>query len=123
MSKQSDGLANPFQTLTPFKADPHKKYYSLPALEKATGKPIHRLPVSIRILLESLLRNCDGKKVKEEDILRLASWSGKNTDEGDVPFMVARVILQDFTGVPLLVDLAAMRDAAARFGADPEKIE
>ncbi len=88
-------------------------FYSLPALEKQKIGPISRLPVSIRIMLESLLRNCDGKKVTEEDVKRLANWNPTAPYEGDVPFCVSRVILQDFTGVPLLVDLAAMRDAVA----------
>lgn len=91
------------------------QYYSLPDL---VGRH-SRLPVSIRIMLESLMRNCDGKKVREEDIKRLAHYNAKNPDPKDVPFCVARVILQDFTGVPLLVDLAAMRDAVS----DPKKIE
>jgi len=91
------------------------KYYSLPDLLGPTS----RLPVSIRIMLESLMRNCDGKKVRDEDIQRLAKWNPHKPDPKDVPFVVARVILQDFTGVPLLVDLAAMRDAVS----DPKKIE
>ncbi len=90
-------------------------YYSLPDL---LG-PQSRLPVSIRIMLESLMRNCDGKKVREEDIQRLAKYNARKPDPKDVPFCVARVILQDFTGVPLLADLAAMRDAVS----DPKKIE
>lgn len=97
------------------------EYYSLPELEKKVPG-ISRLPVSIRIMLESLMRNCatsNGKKVTEEDVLRLAKWNGKKPDLSDVPFCVSRVILQDFTGVPLLVDLAAMRDAAK----DPKQIE
>lgn len=97
-------------------------YYSLPDLERSFPK-IGRLPVSIRIMLESLMRNCDGKRVSKEDIERLANWNAKNPDPGDVPFCVARVILQDFTGVPLLVDLAAMRDAVADQKKDPKKIE
>jgi len=98
-------------------------YYSLPALQEATQIKIDRLPVSIRILLESLLRNCDGFRVKEEDILRLAGWSGKEIPKGEIPFMVARVLLQDFTGVPLIVDMAAMRDAAKSQGFNPNTIE
>ncbi|HSX11082.1 MAG TPA: aconitate hydratase [Chlamydiales bacterium] len=90
-------------------------YYSLPDL---LG-PTTRLPVSIRIMLESLMRNCDGKKVREEDVQRLAKWNAHKPGESDVPFCVARVLLQDFTGVPLLVDLAAMREVVA----DPKKIE
>lgn len=98
-------------------------YYSLPALEEAKVGPISRLPVSIRIMLESLLRNCDGQRVREEDVKRLANWNAKTPDTGDVPFVVSRVILQDFTGVPLLVDLAAMRDAVAKRKLSPGLIE
>lgn len=98
-------------------------FYSLPALEKQKIGPISRLPVSIRIMLESLLRNCDGKKVTEEDVKRLANWNPTEPYEGDVPFCVSRVILQDFTGVPLLVDLAAMRDAVAEKKHDAKLIE
>src|SRR5438105_12118137 len=98
-------------------------FYSLPALEEARLGPISRLPVCLRIILESMLRNCDGKKVEEHDIRALASWkpTGPRTDE--VPFVVARIVLQDFTGVPLLVDLAAMRSAAAHLGKNPKIIE
>ncbi len=97
--------------------------YSLPALEKAGVGKISRLPVSIRIVLESVLRNCDGKKVSEQHIRELANWkpNGERTEE--IPFVVARIVLQDFTGVPLLADLAAMRDAAAKAGKDPKVIE
>jgi aconitate hydratase len=116
-------LPNPFNTLKSLKDDQKRYYYSLPALEDAGLGKISRLPVSIRVLLESLLRNCDGKKVREEDIKKLASWSGKSPVQGDVPFVVARVILQDFTGVPLLVDLAVMRDAVADQGFDAGKVE
>jgi aconitate hydratase len=98
-------------------------YYSLPSLEEQNIGPISRLPVSIRIMLESLLRNCDGKKVREEDVRLLANWNPKRPHLGDVPFVVSRVILQDFTGVPLLVDLAAMRDAVAKRGLNPMLIE
>ena len=99
------------------------QFYSLPALGEALGVNLSRLPVSIRIVLESVLRNCDGKKVTEEHIRQLANWAptGQRTDE--IPFVVARVVLQDFTGVPLLADLAAMRNVAARMGANAKKIE
>lgn len=97
-------------------------YFSLPKLAEKFPS-VTRLPISIRIILESLLRNLDGKKVREEDIARLAQWNSKTPAAVDVPFCVARVILQDFTGVPLLVDLAAMRDAMAEKGLDPKKIE
>jgi aconitate hydratase len=115
-------LANPFNTLKSLENNQQiYHYYSLPALEEATQIPIHRLPVSIRIMLESVLRNCDGDHVQEEDILNLAKWDPGSACE--VPFIVARVILQDFTGVPLIVDLAAMRDAVAKQGFDPKIIE
>src|SRR6201991_2313204 len=98
-------------------------YYSLPALEeKGLGK-ISRLPVSIRIVLESLLRNCDGKKVTEKDVATLAAWNAKSPAPEEIPFVVARIVLQDFTGVPLLVDLAAMRTAVANLKKNPKIIE
>ncbi|MCB1149528.1 MAG: aconitate hydratase, partial [Chlamydiia bacterium] len=103
--------------------NPDRIYYSLPALEeKGLGK-IGRLPVSIRILLESVLRHCDGETVTEEDVKRLAAWDYKNPSKAEVPFTVARVLLQDFTGVPLLVDLASMRDAVSALGKNPKLIE
>ena len=86
------------------------KFYSLPALEADGIGPISRLPVSIRVVLESVLRNCDGKKVLAEDVRTLANWNAKAPKQVEIPFVVARIVLQDFTGVPLLVDLAAMRD-------------
>src|SRR5882762_9699612 len=102
----------------------HKgQFYSLPALEKAGLGAISRLPVSIRIVLESILRNCDGKKVSEANVRALASWTPKAQRTEEIPFVVARIVLQDFTGVPLLVDLAAMRSAAARLGKNPKIIE
>ncbi|HSW87367.1 MAG TPA: aconitate hydratase [Rhabdochlamydiaceae bacterium] len=116
-------LPNPFNTLKTLNKDETRYYYSLPALEEQGIAKLRRLPVSIRIMLESLLRNCDGKRVKEEDVLTLAKWNAANPGEADVPFVVSRVILQDFTGVPLLVDLAAMRDAVAGQGADAKIIE
>ncbi len=97
--------------------------YSLPALEAAGVGKISRLPVSIRIVLESVLRNCDGKKVTEAHVRQLANWQPNAPRTAEIPFVVARIVLQDFTGVPLLVDLAAMRDAAARLGRDPKVIE
>jgi aconitate hydratase len=99
------------------------KFYSLPALEEAGHAQISRLPVSIRIVLESVLRNCDGKKIAEKDVLNLARWNAKKPADEEIPFIVARIVLQDFTGVPLLVDLAAMRDAVATLGKDPQLIE
>src|ERR1700738_674210 len=98
-------------------------YYSLPALEeKGLGK-ISQLPVSIRIVLESVLRNCDGKKVAEKDVGALANWNAREPANEEIPFVVARIVLQDFTGVPLLVDLAAMRAAVAKLNRDPKTIE
>src|SRR5436190_4344082 len=97
--------------------------YSLPALEKQGIGPISRLPISIRIVLESVLRNCDGKKVSEQDVKTLANWNAKKPAQVEIPFVVARVVLQDFTGVPLLVDLAAMRSTVSRLGRDPKMIE
>jgi len=97
--------------------------YSLPALEKAGIGNISRLPVSIRIVLESVLRNCDGKKVTEQHVRELANWKPTADRTEEIPFVVARIVLQDFTGVPLLADLAAMRDAAAKAGKDPKVIE
>lgn len=116
-------LINPFNTLKSLSRDKKRYYYSLPALQQQGLCKIDHLPVSIRIILESLLRNCDGKKVKEEDVLRLGNWSPKKHSPGDIPFVVSRVLLQDFTGVPLLVDLAAMRDAVAKNGFDPKLVE
>jgi len=97
--------------------------YSLPALEQAGVGNIPRLPVSIRIVLESVLRNCDGKKVTEQHVRQLANWQPNAERTQEIPFVVARIVLQDFTGVPLLADLAAMRDAAAKQGKDPKIIE
>src|ERR1700731_116825 len=99
------------------------RYYSLPALEEAGIGPVSRLPVSLRIVLESVLRNCDEKKVTEKDVTTLARWNAKHPAEEEIPFIVARIVLQDFTGVPLLVDLAAMRGAVAQVGQDPKIIE
>src|SRR5499426_1579640 len=111
---------NLHNTLQSFKSG---KLYSLPALGKALNVNVSRLPVSIRIVLESVLRNCDGKKVTEAHVKELASWkpAAKRTEE--IPFVVARIVLQDFTGVPLLVDLAAMRNVAERMGRNPKIIE
>ncbi|RTZ69418.1 MAG: aconitate hydratase AcnA [Verrucomicrobia bacterium] len=99
------------------------KFYSLPALAEAGLGDISRLPVCIRLVLESVLRNCDGQKVTEENIRQLAGWQAKAQRTEEIPFTVARIVLQDFTGVPLLVDLAAMRSAAARLGKNPKIIE
>lgn len=113
-------LRNTFNTLKTLHG---KHYYSLPALESEGFGNISRLPVSLRIMLESLLRHCDGIRVKEEDIMRLAAWEKRGLSKGEAPFVVARVLLQDFTGVPLVVDLAAMRDAVADQKENPSLIE
>lgn len=98
-------------------------YYSLPALEEIGVGVVSRLPVSIRVVLESLLRNCDGETVTQEDVRALANWNASEPSDREIPFVVSRILLQDFTGVPLLVDLAAMRDAVANLGSDPSLIE
>ncbi len=103
--------------------DTQSAFYSLPALAAAGIGNISRLPVSIRIVLESVLRNCDGKKVTEAHVRQLANWQPNAPRTEEIPFVVARIVLQDFTGVPLLADLAAMRDAAASMGKDPKIIE
>ncbi|OIR17233.1 aconitate hydratase [mine drainage metagenome] len=97
--------------------------YSLPALEAAGVGKVSRLPVSIRIVLEAVLRNYDDKKVSEAHVRQLANWQPNAPRTAEIPFVVARIVLQDFTGVPLLADLAAMRDAAAQQGKDPKVIE
>jgi len=116
---------NLFGTLQTFELGNGKpgKFYSLPALEKAGVGPVSKLPVSIRLVLESVLRNCDGKKVHEANIKELANWKATETRTAEIPFVVARIVLQDFTGVPLLVDLAAMRTAVAKLGKNPKIIE
>ena len=98
------------------------RLYSLPVLAQQFPQ-IHRLPVSIRIVLESVLRHCDGRKVGVEHVQQLAQWQPHAARKDEIPFVVSRVVLQDFTGVPLLVDLAAMRSTAQRLGQDPQKIE
>ena len=117
--------SDPFKTLRSF--EPSKgtqaSYYSLPALEEQGIGKISRLPFSIRVVLESVLRNCDGKKVHDKDVKALAAWNAKAPAPEEIPFVVARIVLQDFTGVPLLVDLAAMRSAVARLGGKPGIIE
>ena len=111
-------------TLKGFKTASGKegKFYSLPALAQQFPQ-IQRLPVSIRIVLESVLRNCDGRKVTPEHVEQLARWAPNAERKDEIPFVVSRVVLQDFTGVPLLADLAAMRSVAAKLGKNPKKIE
>src|SRR5438105_8587587 len=116
---------NTFNTLDKFDLGTGKQgqFYSLPKLEKAGIGNVSKLPVSIRIVLESVLRNVDGKKVTEENVRALANWKPNAERTEEIPFMVARVLLQDFTGVPLLVDLAAMRSAVVRLNKNPGVIE
>ncbi|HEX4668191.1 MAG TPA: aconitate hydratase [Chthoniobacterales bacterium] len=117
--------AGEFDTLRKFEIGSGREVFlhSLPALEEKGVGPISRLPVSIRIVLESVLRNCDGKKVGRKDVETLANWKAKSPANEEIPFVVARIVLQDFTGVPLVVDLAAMRSAVQRLGGDPKIIE
>jgi aconitate hydratase len=116
---------NPFGSLQEFApaAGSRGKFYRLAALEAAGLGQISRLPHSIRVVLESVLRNCDGKKVTEDHVRQLAAWGPRAARTEEIPFVVARVVLQDFTGVPLLVDLAAMRGVAGRMGRPPRLIE
>jgi aconitate hydratase len=116
---------NLFQSLQTFDLGNGKtgQYYSLPALEAGGLGAVSRLPVSIRLVLESVLRNCDGRKVQEQNVRELAGWQPRAARTEEIPFVVARIVLQDFTGVPLLVDLAAMRSAVSRMGKNPKIIE
>jgi aconitate hydratase len=118
----SHNLFNSLQTFTTEKGKTGQ-FYSLPQLEREGVGPVSRLPVSIRVVLESVLRNFDAKVVEESDVRALANWQARGERTEEVPFNVARVLLQDFTGVPLLVDLAAMRSAVQRMGRDPQIIE
>lgn len=118
-------MHNLFNTLQTFELGNGKsaKFYSLPQLEKEGVGPISKLPVSIRIVLESVLRNYDDKKIREIDVRTLANWQPNAERTEEIPFVVARIVLQDFTGVPLLVDLAAMRSAVDKMGKNPKIIE
>ncbi len=115
---------NSFDTLKSFTLSAGKsgQYYSLPELAK-TFPNVAKLPVSIRIVLEAVLRNVDGKKVTEEHVKQLANWGANDKRENEIPFIVARVVLQDFTGIPLLADLAAMRGVVNKMGKNPKVIE
>ncbi|WP_395702835.1 aconitate hydratase AcnA [Aquabacterium sp.] len=118
--------AHPFAgTLKTFRTASGREsgFYSLPALARALKQPLDRLPVSIRIVLESVLRNCDGQRVMAEHVRQLAAWQPQAERKDEIPFVVARVVLQDFTGVPLLADLAAMRNVAAALGRPAKAIE
>ncbi len=99
------------------------KYFSIPELGKRLGKDLSVLPFSIRVVLESLLRNLDGREITEEDVASLAGWNARNPVDRDIPFKVARILMQDFTGVPAVVDLAAMRDIIVKAGKSPELIQ
>jgi aconitate hydratase len=116
---------NLFGTLQtfPLSTGENRHFYSLPQLENAGVGSISTLPISIRIVLESVLRNYDGKKITEAHVKQLANWQANAARTDEIPFIVARVVLQDFTGVPLLADLAAMRDVVAQLGKDPKIVE
>src|SRR5215204_4363446 len=118
-------MANHLNSLQEFHFGAGKtaKYHALAALEKAGVARVSRLPVSLRVVLESALRNFDGRKITEAHIANLANWKPKGTRTREVPFVVARVLMQDMTGVPLVVDFAAMRDAARAQGKNPAIIE
>ncbi len=115
---------NAFDTLKEFRSKSGKasRMYSLPALARSFPN-VSKLPVSLRIVLESVLRNVDGKKITEAHVAQLANWKPNDKRVDEIPFVVSRVVLQDFTGVPLLADLAAMRNVAARMDKDPKRIE
>jgi aconitate hydratase len=115
---------NAFNTLKTLQTSTGKsgQYYSLPALA-ASVPNVKRLPISIRIVLESVLRNVDGRKITEEHVKQLAGWKANGPRTDEIPFVLARILLQDFTGIPLLADLAAMRSVAARVGKNPKVIE
>src|SRR5262249_2396630 len=116
---------NLFRSLQSFQLSSGKsfQFYSLNQLEKEGLGKVSRLPISIRIVLESVLRNYDGVKIREEDVRAFAAWRPVEDRTAEIPFIVARIVLQDFTGVPLLVDLAAMRSAVAKLKKDPKVIE
>ncbi|MFM2095295.1 MAG: Aconitate hydratase precursor, partial [Planctomycetota bacterium] len=114
---------DPFQARDTFDTGNGKAgIYRLDRLEKAGLGAVHRLPISIRVLLEAVLRNCDGYVVTEENVRQLAAWNPKSPAKEEIPFHCARVVMQDFTGVPAVVDLAAMRAAMQRLGGDPRKV-
>src|SRR5438270_7696559 len=116
---------NVFDTLREFDPGNGERglFYSVPQLERVGIGQVSKLPVSLRLVLESVLRNCDGKRVSEQHIRALANWKPNAPRTEEIPFVVARIVLQDFTGVPLLVDLAAMRSAVQGLGKNPKTIE
>ena len=128
-SRNSFGARAPLQTRHAASLQGDYYLYRLDHLAKSGLAPnLDRLPFSIKIMLEAVLRNCDGYLVREDDVRHLATWSpspapaGEGRGGGELPFLPARVVMQDFTGVPCVVDLAAMRDAVKRLGGDPKKI-
>ena len=117
-------MHNLFNSLKSFESDGRQiQYYSLPELENQGIGKISRLPISIRILLEALLRNYDNEVIVEQDIIDIATWEPVKPKATEIPFKPARVVAQDFTGVPLLVDLAAMRSTVKDLGGNPKIIE
>ena len=119
----SERLTDPFGSRDTFHAPQGQLgIYRLAKLEKDGIASISKLPFSIRVLLEAVLRNCDGYQVSQADVVNLAQWNAAKPAELEVPFKAARVVLQDFTGVPAVVDLAAMRDGMKSLGGDPKKI-
>src|SRR4051812_43072973 len=114
---------NSFKTATSGKAgDKSYRYHSLKAFAKASGTDLAKLPFSLKILLENLLRHEDGVTVKKQDVEALARWDAKSAPDTEIQFMPARVLLQDFTGVPAVADLAAMRGAIRKLGGNPTRI-
>ena len=117
-------MPHPFaKTLKTFRSGAAQlRFHSLPELARQFPN-IARLPVSLRIVLESVLRNCDGNRITADHVAQLANWQPNAARTEEIPFLVSRVVLQDFTGVPLLADLAAMRSVAQQLGKDPRRIE
>ena len=121
----SENNSNPFGALRDFDLSNGSKgqYFSLPSLEESGVGKVSRLPACLRIVLESVLRHCDGSRITEAHVRELANWKPNGDRQEEIPFVVSRIVLQDFTGVPLLVDLAAMRSAVDRIGKDGKIIE
>jgi len=115
-------MSNPFDAKVADSLEVNGKTFKYYNLNKLNDSRLERLPYSIRVLLESSLRNCDGKKVPESDAETILNWEKTQKESVEIQFNVARVLLQDFTGVPVVVDLAAMRDATKRLGGDPSII-
>ena len=116
---------DPFNSFGEFKLASGRtgKYFALAALETAGLGKISRMPYSLRVVLESVLRNCDGKRVSEQNVRELAAWQPNAPRTEEIPFVVARIVLQDLAGFPALADFAAMRGATRRLGGDPRRIE